>query len=72
MQKYPIYNGISLLPPCRAGSNSFSGRIYIIVFSNAQNKAHREIKAEDLKILYLSGHIIMMKVVHLLHCYKVK
>lgn len=78
-QKVPIHNGISLLPPHRAGSDNFAGRIYLIVSSYAQNKAHREIKEKlgHLKSLCLPGHIIMTEIVlvectlkiHLVHCY---
>lgn len=76
MQKAAITSGVSLLPPCRAGSDYFASRIYLIMSSYA----HKEIKEEsgDLKTLYLPGQIIMMKIVlveftpkiHLVRCYK--
>lgn len=57
-------NGTHLLPPCRAGSDGFAGRIYLTVSTYAQNEAHREIKKEleDLRTLYIPGHIITMKI----------
>jgi len=81
MQKVLMTSGISLLPPCRTGSDNFVGRIYLIVASYTQKKAHRETQGDirDLKIFYLPGYIIMMKItlvecnpkIHLVHCYKV-